>query len=93
MIGRDLDVHAIAADVRHLSEEMKTFQKESQEWRKNITEILVRISDYQTTKDRVLKNQDEIEARVTALEKWQIKIAAIGATALFLIELTFKYLL
>lgn len=93
MSGRDLDVHAIAADVRHLSDEMKTFQRESQEWRKNITEILVKISDYQTTKDIVLKNQAEMEARLASLEKWQIKIAAIGATALFLIELTFKFFL
>lgn len=91
MSGRDLDVHALAADVRHLSEEMETFQRESKEWRKSITDILIKMSDYKATKEIVLARQEKLEGRVASLEKWQIKIAAIGATALFLIELAFKF--
>lgn len=93
MGGTDLDIHALAANVRHLSEEMGTFQRESKEWRKNITDILVKMSDYTATKDIILERQSKLEDRVSLLEKWQIKTAAIGATALFLIEVLFKFFL
>ncbi|MBR5621895.1 MAG: hypothetical protein IKW49_01770 [Opitutales bacterium] len=86
MPGTDLDAHALAADIKNLSKDLRDMRDENRAWREKQLAILNQLSENKETTRMLIRRCDVLERRLdkadrsitslTAWKYWQTGILA-----------------
>ncbi len=90
MSGVDLDVHALAANVRNLNDKLDEMRDENREWRNKQLEIYKALSSNQEAMANLSSRQRATEAKLVALEAWKWKSTGILTGAILVIQWLMK---
>lgn len=97
MPGSDLDAHALAADIKNLSKDLRDMRDENRAWREKQLAILNQLSENKETTRMLIRRCDVLERRVekneraiTSLTAWKYWQTGIFAGIIGVVEFLLK---
>lgn len=97
MSGTDLDIHALAADIRGLSKGVESLRQEGRERGDKLEKILMKMAQNSARTDGLSRRLSDLETEripkmekeIAALQKWRWQV--VGALSLLLLILQFIF--
>lgn len=86
MPGSDLDMHALAANIRALEKSLNDMREENREWRNKQLEIYKALASNQTAMANLSRRVSDNERQVSELNAWRWKSVGVLTVAILVIQ-------